>query len=384
MARTQWKGAAVKPMIHHKRVIVFVASLGSGGAERVAVRVSGWLRDAGHNVCLLTLSSTDTDFYACPDGVQRIGLDLLAPSRGLPGAIVANFRRLRAVRRAVRVHRAQVMVGLGDRSNVLMLLATLGLRVRKLISERADPVRQPLSRGWTLLRWLTYPFASMHVSQSNYVSEWLKQRFPALPCRVIGNAGDAAQEVALEPRRATGGPLRLIAVGRLTRQKGLDLLLDACARALPGCSIPLQLLIVGDGEDRAALQAQVARLGLGDAVQFVGRVHNVHQRLQAADVFVLPSRWEGFPNVMIEAMAVGLPVIAARCRGGVEDILGSEQGQYALDFPPEDTAALADCIIRIAEDAALRQQLARQALVRAADYSPARIAAAWCAAVEQS
>ena len=382
MARTQWKGAAVKPMIHPTRVIVFVASLGSGGAERVAVRVSGWLRDAGHNVCLLTLSSTDTDFYACPDGVQRTGLDLLAPSRGLPGAIVANLRRLRAVRRAVRVHRAQVMVGLGDRTNVLMLLATLGLRVRKLISERADPVRQPLSRGWTLLRWLTYPFATMHVSQSNYVSEWLKQRFPALPCRVIGNAGDAAQEVALEPRRATGEPLRLIAVGRLSREKGLDLLLDACARALPGCSVPLQLIIVGDGEDRADLQAQVARLGLGDAVQFVGRVHNVHQRLQAADVFVLPSRWEGFPNVMIEAMAVGLPVIAARCRGGVEDILGSEQGQYALDFPPEDTAALADCIIRIAEDAALRQQLARQALVRAADYSPARIAKAWCTAIE--
>lgn len=100
-----------------KRIVVFVATLGSsGGAERVAVRICGWLRDAGHVVRLLTLSGVDSDFYPCPDGVQRLGLNLQAPSGSLVGAIIANLKRWQAVRKAVVDHRADVVLSLGDRS----------------------------------------------------------------------------------------------------------------------------------------------------------------------------------------------------------------------------------------------------------------------------
>lgn len=366
-----------------KRVVVFVASLGSGGAERVAARVCGWLRDAGHEVCLLTLADTASDFYPCPERVQRHGLDLLAPSSSALRAIIANVRRWRAVRGAITAHQADVVLSLGNRSNVLMLLASIGIRCRKLISERADPERPPLSRGWALLRRLSYPFATLHVSQSTYASNWMAQRFPALPCRVIGNAGDASRAAGPEPRRAACGSLRIIAVGRLSREKGIDLLLEAVAQARHHCTVLLELAIIGEGEDLGALQAQAARLGLSALVRFAGRVQDVPQQLLSADVFILPSRWEGFPNAMIEAMSLGLPVIAARCRGGVEDILGGDEAQCALGFPPEDVAALAACIVRIAGDASLRQQLGRRAWARAADYSPTRIATAWCQVVER-
>ena len=370
---------------HGSRVVVFLSSLSSGGAERVAVRVCGWLRDAGHDVCLLTLSGVSTDFYACPEGVTRQALDMQGASGNPITALFANVRRLLAIRRVVRSFHADVVLSLGDRSNVLMLLALIGMYCRKVISERADPVLEPLSRGWSLLRKLAYPMASLHVSQSSYVSDWMRQRFPGVPCRVIGNAGDAVTDAGTASCRDPGERerLRLITVGRLSKQKGIDILLDACSQALGRSRVKFELVIVGDGEDRDALAAQAAELRLGNSVRFLGRLHDVHAQLVSSDVFVLPSRSEGFPNSMIEAMSVGLPVIAARCRGGVEDILGDACGrQYALDFPPGDAEALAERIVRIVEDANLRRRLGACSRERAADYRPDRIAALWRDVVE--
>ena len=366
-----------------KRIVVFVASLGSGGAERVAVRVCGWLRDVGHEVLLLTLSGTSTDFYAYPKGVARLALDMQQASRNPAEALFANVRRLLAVRRAVRAFHADAALSLGDRTNVLMLLALVGLRCRKVISERADPVLEPLSRGWNLLRRLVYPMASLHVSQSSYVSDWIGKRFPRLPCVVIGNTGGQHSVLSVHiTQRQADENLRLIAVGRLTWQKGFDLLLLAFAKARTEIVTPMTLSIVGEGGDRSALDAQAKQLGLDDAVTFHGRLPDVQARLQASDVFVLSSRWEGFPNVMIEAMSAGLPVVAARCRGGVEDVLGDVPEQYALEYPPGNVDALAECIVRMAVDMALRNRLERSAMNRAADYSQEKIAAAWRNAVD--
>ncbi len=369
-----------------RRVLVFVAGLGSGGAERVAVRVCGWLRAAGYTVCLLTLSNESTDFYACPAGVARKALDMQKASNNPFAAMFANIRRLMAVRHAVRTFDADTVLALGDRSNVLMLLALIGIRCRKLISERADPIADPLSRGWNLLRKLAYPMASLHVSQSVYVSDWLQQRFPKMPCVVIGNAGDAVNDAGttVNPTPHNHRHLRLIAVGRLSRQKGIDILLDACSRAMRESSTSIELVIVGDGEDRDALVARAAELGLGCSVTFLGRRQDVHAQLQSSHVFVLPSRSEGFPNALIEAMSVGLPVIAAHCRGGVEDILGEGGEQAGLLFAPGDIVGLSRAIVRVAEDPLLRSELAQRALRRSAEYSAERIAAAWREAVDQT
>lgn len=370
-----------------KRVVVFVASLGSGGAERVAVRICGWLRDAGHEVCLLTLSGAANDFYAYPQGVVRRALDMQQASGNAFVALLANIRRLLSVRRAVRSFRADVVLSLGDRTNVLMLLALAGLRCRKVISERADPVLEPLSRGWSLLRRLAYPMASLHVSQSQYISEWVSRNFPGMATVVIGNASSiqsdgVSRNVVRQRDGVEGTPVRLITVGRLSKQKGIDLLLDAFAQARTMASRSIVLNLVGDGEDRAALMRQSEVLGLNGSVRFVGRVSDVGEWLCESDICVLPSRSEGFPNAMIEAMACGLPVIAARCRGGVEDVLVGADGMCALDFPPGDTGKLAQCIVRMVEDDELRARLAQASMMRAADYGIERISAAWRAVVE--
>lgn len=366
-----------------KRVLVFVSTMGAGGAERAAVRLSGWLVEAGHEVTLLTTSSQESDFYSSPSGVVRIGLDLQRPSPNAFAAMWANLRRLWEVRRAVRKQGSQVVISLGDRNNILLLLATIGLGCRKIISDRTDPMREPLSRVWSLWRRWSYPMADMHVAQSQYAVGWIKTHFPGLPSTVIGNATASRSDIGNRKRDDEIGPLCLVAVGRLTEAKGIDLLLAAFVQASARTSRPLHLTLVGDGEDRAVLEDQVMALNLQDAVRFVGRVSDVGAWLCKADVYVLASRWEGFPNALVEAMGIGLPVIAAYCRGGVEDVLGGDGGTAAVVFEPGDIHGLADAIVRVAEDPALRDRLAVSALRRADDYSPERIAGAWRDVVEQ-
>jgi glycosyltransferase involved in cell wall biosynthesis len=308
-------------------------------------------------------------------------LGLQSASSGPLNSIAANVERARAVRKAIGDHCADVVLSLGDRCNVLMLLSTVGLRSRKIISERADPILQPLSTGWNLLRRLAYPMATLHISQSNYASAWIRERFPSLPCLVLGNAGELDPDgTGREASSHDSTGVRLIAVGRLTRQKGFDLLLAAMAMAGSRTQAPLQLVVAGEGEERQALLARSEELALN--VRFLGRVTDVRRALLDADIFVMPSRWEGFPNAMVEAMTLGLPVIAARCKGGMEDVLNGSADPCALDFPPGDVTALADQIVRLAGDAELRSRLGSQGRLRAADYSPARVAAAWCEVVE--
>jgi glycosyltransferase involved in cell wall biosynthesis len=133
----------------------------------------------------------------------------------------------------------------------------------------------------------------------------------------------------------------LLAVGRLTRQKDFPTLLRAFARVL--AERPVRLVILGEGEDRAALLRLAAELGVDDALDMPGFVANVHAWMAHADLFVLSSAWEGSPNALTEALYLGAPVVSTDCRSGPREIL--DGGRVAPLVPVGDDAALARAIV---------------------------------------
>ncbi len=173
----------------------------------------------------------------------------------------------------------------------------------------------------------------------------LGQRFaPELPIRVIPNGVDAAAfHPAPEGTAPRSGPVRLLFVGRVVFQKGLDVLLRALA-ALPR-ELDYELEIIGDGDARPALTLEIAQLGLAPRVTFAGWCDRAHiaERYRAADLFVFPSRDEGMPNGVLEAMASGLPIVATAIAGSEELVREGENGHLV---PPEDHAALSAALSR--------------------------------------
>jgi len=156
--------------------------------------------------------------------------------------------------------------------------------------------------------------------------------------------------------------VKAVFVGRLTTQKGVDVLLRAWAQLAE----PRELILVGDGAERPSLEALASELKL-DHVTFTGSTNDVRSYLQQADLFVLPSRSEGIPNALLEAMACGLPVVASAV-GGIPDVV--QDGESGLLVPSEDVPALAAAIRRLLADSDLRHKMGQKARQRVvSDYS---------------
>lgn len=355
----------------HLRVTLLLASLARGGAERVAVTLMTELVRRGHAVTLLTLAAEDDDAFAAPDGVQRVPLAVTGPSAGAWDAIRSNAQRLLAVRRAVEASAPDVVIAFQSTVNVTALLALAGRRTPVVVSERVDPRAHPLPRPWAALRRLTYPRAAALVVQTSTLEAWAGRVARGTRTRVIPNP------LGIEPmehREGQGDRKTLLAVGRLEPQKGYDLLLAAFARICEHTP-EWDLLVLGEGSSRRVLEVTVDQLGLRGRVRLPGASDDVPAAMAHADAFVLSSRYEGFPNALLEAMAHGLPAVAADCRSGPATLVQHEHN--GLLVQPESIEALAAGLDRLMLDDDLRRDLGAAARAVRETYAPARIADAW-------
>jgi GalNAc-alpha-(1->4)-GalNAc-alpha-(1->3)-diNAcBac-PP-undecaprenol alpha-1,4-N-acetyl-D-galactosaminyltransferase len=356
------------------RLVLLISSLAAGGAERVLVTLAGAWAARGHDVTLLTDAAVALDHYDVPAGVRRIALQLQSDSRGPLEKVGRNLLRVVRVRRAVREEAPDCLIAFGDTVNTRALLACLGLDVRVIISERTDPRQHRLPLPWHVLRRVLYPTATCLVVQTQSVAAWAMKHIAPYRVHVIPNP---VRPVAIGGKapELIGCKKSIVAVGRLGPEKGFDLLLNAFSRAaLP--SVSWQLVILGDGPERAALSRKIEDLSLQDSVLMPGVVRNPEQWMQHAAMYVLSSRFEGFPNALLEAMQCGLPVAAFDCPSGPGEIVRHEQ--TGLLVPAGDVDALAAAIARLASDADLRRRLGSAAAADVASrFSLQHVGSMW-------
>ena len=262
-------------------------------------------------------------------------------------ALFANIWRLRALRRALRESGAAAAVGFVGSTNVLLVLAAFGLRLRVVVAERNDPARQKLPGIWDRLRRLVYPLADVVTANSAGALESLARFVPKAKLALVPNPlRQAPSSSAAAKDRPT-----LLAVGRLHPQKGFDILLEAFAKAREGRA-DWRLVVLGEGAQEQSLKEQARRLGVDSAVEWKGFVADPFPWYRAADVFVQPSRFEGTSNALLEAMSCGVAVIASDAAG--ETVAHDRTG---LVTPADDAPALAEALARVMDDPALRRRL---------------------------
>ena len=358
------------------RVLLFIHSLHGGGAERVAADLSAHWADMGREVMVVTQASADGDVYTLHPKVRREVLHTAGEGGGLRG-IWSNVQRVRALRRVIKAFRPDIVLGMMTTASVLSVLACTGLSCRVVATEHTHPPSQTLSGFWQRLRRLTYPRAARVVALTRGTAQWIEQHVPGSRLAVIPNPVHwplPKGEPMLAPPSGDGRK-RLLAVGRLHADKGFDLLLQAYARLAP--SHPdWDLVILGEGDERRALEAQVREAGLQDRVSLPGRAGNVGDWYQGADLYVLTSRFEGLSNTLLESMASGLAAVAFDCDTGPREIV-REGVDGVLVRPNGDVDALCRELDAVMGDAALRQRMAEAATAVRERFSAERVLGQW-------
>ena len=322
-----------------------------GGAQRVATNLIRAWAAQGRRVCVITLAGVETDFFPLDQRASRVALDLQVPSESLLAALTQTLRRIVRLRAAIRASGTRRVLAFVAGTNILTVLATRGLGLRVVISERNDPSRQNIGRAWQVLRRLTYRFASLVTANSQVAIAALREYLPERRLAFIANGVGHARPSAPEQQRES-----FLAVGRLTDQKGFDVLLDAFARCAAMCPT-WTLVVAGDGPNRARLIEQAERLGIASAVVWLGAIANIDDAYQRAGAFVMPSRFEGMPNALLEAMSFGLPVVATDNVSAARELV-SVTGA-GLVVPADDAVALAQAMCELAASPSDRARMGR-------------------------
>lgn len=352
------------------KICCVISSLRVGGAERVLSTLAGAWFDRGHRVAIVTLDRVTNDFYQTRPGIRRVGLDALGASKGPADGVGATLRRIHRLRRVLRSEDPDVVVAFGDQTNVLVVAAARSLGLPVVVSERTFPPRHLIGRLWSLSRRLAYPLADAVVVPAAGLGVWARRRFGSDRVEVIPNP------VGRGFRPASDGVRRpvVVGVGRLHPAKGFDLLVRAFSRARSGLS-GWRLEIVGEGPQAADLD-RLAGLLL-DPGSFVlrGCVERPEEVLGSAAIFALASRYEGFPNVLLEAMACGCAVVATDCPTGPAEIV--HDGVNGLLVPVDDAAALAGALSRLMRNEEERRRLAAAATEVSDRFDLERIAGRW-------
>ena len=377
-------------MSEKKKLLIFLGSLTSGGTERVAATLSKHLVKKAFDVTVVTLDSTERDFYSLDDKVQRIAMGSASATAGME-KIFGNLKRTYQFRKILKDQKPDIVLGMITRHAVISLIASVGLQVKVVVSERNYPAKRKNHSMWEFLRTVFYRFADMHVVQTNKIAAWLESNTAAKNIKVIPNSISwpiERFEPILQPENYIQPADKLIlAAGTLKQQKGFDLLLEAAIKFLPDYP-DWKMVILGEEKNesgskglRKEFEKRVADNGLTKRILLPGRAGNIGDWYKAADIFVLSSRFEGFPNVLLEAMASGCACISFDCDTGPSDLI--RQNENGILISQEDIDMLEAQIRYLIEHPIFRQKIADKAKNVREHYSVEIIHGEWAKVFEE-
>lgn len=326
-----------------------------GGAERVMVEIANGLHRRGHHVSVMTFEPPGgSSFYKLDSGIERLDLGIGSTThRATP---ITSMVRMAKMRSVIKDAEPEIVVGFMHSMFVLLAFALLGRRIPLIASEHIVP-KHYASRP---IEGLLVTLSSFMVDAITCVSTQVKGQYPANMQRklvAIPNPTIAPSVLRADVVGKGGGRRVLLSVGRLTAQKDHDTLIRAFA-AVAEQHQDWVLRIVGDGELRSDLEQLAIALGVGSRVEISGSVADISREYLAAQVFVMPSRYESFGLAAAEALAHGLPTIGFADCAGINVLIQTGKNGMLVNPEPDRVGALAAAMHVLMSDARRRMQLA--------------------------
>lgn len=339
------------------KILLYISHFSdAGGAEKVvSLMANHWIKE--HEVVILSESNPENDFFLVDERVHREVTGLEIQSNSPIRQLKEYTKGLSSVRKVVKKIQPDIIISHIDRANITMLLASFGLGIPVIVEDHNNPELKKLAQPWRSLRTLLYRRSAKVILLTQ---ELLKYYPLSLHEKVsfIANPLNLPTEIS-DSNEVTLVGSTFIALGSLSNQKGLDYLLEACAivfKEKPEWS----LTILGEGKLRDNLRKHSEKLGIAKKVHMPGRVNNPYSILKKADIYIMSSRFEGYPVALCEAMAVGLPCISFDCPTGPSDIIDHNINGLLVDYL--NVEELAEQMIMLSNNQLLREKFSKESI----------------------
>ena len=348
------------------KIRIFIGGLSGGGAERVCCNIANFLADKNHEVEIVTMAD-DKATYGLSSKVHRMILLSESERKGFIYNSVVRYKRLKECVHNTKCNVYIVMLPI----TILLLISLKRFTKAKIIaSERNMPTLYP---KWQqiAMKWIASKVDGW-VFQTEEQKEWYGNHLGQVHNCIIPNAIN--EQFILEPYIGERKN-KIVTVGRLMPQKNQELLLHAFAKVAAVFPI-YKLHIYGDGPLKSKLLQVAKELDIEDKIEFEGFVSNISEKIKDAALFVLSSDFEGMPNALMEAMAMGVPSISTDCGGGGAKFL-IENEKNGLLVPIGDVDALASAMERVLSDRAFSEKISKNARTLCKTLAPDVIYGQW-------
>lgn len=352
-----------------KTIALYISSIGKGGAERVIVNLANYFWSREYKVLLVTTRKEEEE-YPVPDGIVR---QISEPSSGeLSGGRIGNFAaRLRRLRDIWKRERPDVILSFIGKNNMMAILSALGLKIPVVVSVRGEPSEEYYNKWMRVMARVLFHLAEGVVLQTERCYSF----FPKAVRKKAVTLKNPVHADFFRERFEGEREKSVVAVGRIDENKNHELLMKAfagIAEDFPG----YRLIIYGEGEKRKELQGLSEKMGMKGKILLPGNVDNVAELIYKTRVFVLPSNTEGMPNTLIEAMLMGLTVIATDCPcGGPAELIS--HGVNGLLVPVGNVKGMESALRTVLGDLKHADEMGREAAKLKESYETGAVYKSW-------
>lgn len=348
-----------------EKIYFYINNLGKGGAERVIIQLADKFQSAGYNVKIIT-SFKAQDEHVLPQNIIRVNLET---RQDFGSRLKRNIKLILKLRRIIKEEQPDILISFMQEPNFRAILSTIGTKVCNIVSVRNDPNKEYAGLIGKIVGRYVLPLADGCVFQTEQAQSWF-------PTNLQNKSTIIYNEVSENFFLANYNPKKnIVAVGRLSEQKNHKLLIQSFSR-IANEFLDRNLYIYGDGVLKKELENLINKLGLHNRVYLMGTSNDIPDILEEAELFVLSSDYEGMPNALLEALAVGVPSISTNCPSGGPELLISQNVNGIL-VPVGDSLQLSIAMRKILSDDILKQKLSQNAKILAEGYRPSSVFQKW-------
>lgn len=352
-----------------KKIAFVIPSLNSGGAERVVTNLSNELSEK-YDIVVITFIKV-VPFYKLGTNITlEYCTEHVSPSKNILQSISSNYMLIRGIYKILKKHKIELSIAFLTSANNLTIIASFLRGIPCIVSERINPLLAHTSTWRRRLRRFLYSKANYVVVQTPDIQKYFSAWLPSSKLRILPNP--LSPDLVAPEGNGMQRENIILNVGRLTDQKAQGFLIKAFAAINPS---GWTLAIAGDGPNHDAYVDLVENLGMSEKIKLLGQQKNISDYYSRASIFAFTSRFEGFPNALIEAMHMGLACVSTDCPSGPSELINS--GENGFLIPVDNQQELEEKLLILINDASLREEFSKLGKNTVAHFNITHVAQDW-------